>query len=106
MINVIVDTGITVSAAFRDRTPEEVILFIVRQQDFEWIVSPAILEEYNEVLARKKFNLPSEVLRKWRKIFEQCTTAIEAEIEINFPRDRKDAKFLECALAAEVRSDS
>jgi uncharacterized protein len=102
MIKVIVDTGITVSAAFRDRVPEEVILFIVEQGDFEWIVSSAILEEYIEVLARKKFNLSPEVLQKWREIFEQCTTTVEVDIEVNFPRDQKDAKFLECALAAEA----
>ena len=102
MIKVIVDTGITVSAAFRDRTPEEVILFIVEQEDFEWIVSSAILEEYNEVLSRKKFNLPPEVLQKWREMFEQFTTTIEVDLEIDFPRDQKDAKFLECALAAEA----
>ena len=46
MIKVVVDTGIVISAAFRDRTPEEIILFIVRQDAFEWIVSTAILEEY------------------------------------------------------------
>jgi putative PIN family toxin of toxin-antitoxin system len=102
MIKVIVDTGITVSAAFRDRTPEEVILFVVEQEDFEWIVSSAILEEYTEVLARKKFNLPPEVLQKWREVFEQCTTTVEVDIEIDFPRDQKDARFLECALAAEA----
>ncbi len=102
MIKVVVDTGINVSAAFRDRTPEEVILFIVEQEDFEWIVSPAIIEEYNEVLARKKFNLPPETLQKWREIFEQCTTTIEVDIEIDFPRNQNDAKFLECALAAEA----
>jgi len=102
MIKVIVDTGITVSAAFRDRMPEEVILFVVEQEDFEWIVSSAILEEYTEVLARKKFNLPPEVLQKWREVFEQCTTTVEVDIEIDFPRDQKDARFLECALAAEA----
>ena len=102
MIKVVVDTGIIVSAAFRDRTPEEVILFIVEQEDFEWIASPAILEEYMEVLARKKFNLSPEVLRKWRDMFEQLTTTIEVDIEIDFPRDQKDAKFLECALIAEA----
>jgi putative PIN family toxin of toxin-antitoxin system len=102
MIKVVVDTGITVSAAFRDRTPEEVILFIVEQEDFEWVISPAILEEYTEVLARKKFNLSPEVLRKWRDMFEQFTTTIEVDIEVDFPRDQKDAKFLECALIAEA----
>ncbi len=77
-------------------------MFIVEQEDFEWIVSQAILEEYNEVLARKKFNLSPEVLQKWRGMFEHFTTKIETDIEIDCPRDQKDAKFLECALAAEA----
>ena len=102
MIKVVVDTGITVSAAFRDRTPEEVILFIVEQEEFEWIISPAVLEEYTEVLARKKFNLSPEILQKWREMFEHFTTMIEPDIEIDFPRDQKDAKLLECALAGEA----
>lgn len=100
MIRVVVDTGIVVSAAFRDRDPEAVILFIVEQEDIEWIVSPAILEEYTEVLARTKFNLPQEVLAKWRTVFEHFTTKIETDIEIDFPRDQNDAKFLACALSA------
>lgn len=102
MIKVVVDTGIVVSAAFRDRTPEEVVLFIAEQAEFDWIVSPAILEEYNEVLARKKFNLPSEILWNWREMFEQCTTIVALDLEIDFPRDQKDAKFLEQALTAEA----
>ena len=102
MIKVIVDTGIVVSAAFRDRTPEDVILFIVGEEEFEWIVSPAILEEYNEVLARKKFALTPEILQRWSEMFEQFTVIFEADLEIDFPRDQKDAKFLELALAAEA----
>lgn len=102
MIKVVVDTGIIVSAAVRDKTPEEVILFITREREFEWIVSPAILREYNEVLARKKFNLPPKILRKWREMFDQCTTIVDPGIEIDFPRDQKDAKFLEQALAAQA----
>lgn len=62
MIKFIVDTGIVVSAAFRDRTPEAAILFIVEQEDFEWIVSPAILDEYNEGLSREKFGLSPDYL--------------------------------------------
>jgi putative PIN family toxin of toxin-antitoxin system len=102
MIKVIVDTGIVVSSAFRDRTPEEVILFIIGEEDFEWIVSPAVLEEYNEVLAREKFGLTPKILQKWREMFEQFTVTFEADLEIDFPRDQKDAKFLELALAAEA----
>ncbi|MGD9562312.1 MAG: putative toxin-antitoxin system toxin component, PIN family [Pyrinomonadaceae bacterium] len=102
MIKAVIDTGVAVSAAFRDRTPEEIILFIVEQEDFEWVVSPAITEEYTEVLGRKKFDLPPEVLQKWVLIFEQCTRPIEPDVKVDFARDQKDAKFLECALAAEA----
>ncbi len=93
MIKVIVDTGVVVSAAFRDRTPEEVILFIVGEEDFEWIVSPAVLVEYNEVLAREKFALTPEILQRWREMFEQFTVTFEADFEIDFPRDQKTQSF-------------
>jgi len=102
MIRVVVDTGVVVSAAFRDRAPEEVILFIVGSEDFEWTVFPPILDEYNEVLSRKKFALTEAVLQSWSDIFDECTTVIEPEITIDFPRDQKDAMFLECALTAEA----
>ncbi len=49
-MRVVNDTNVVVSAALKNRTPEEVILFIAGQEDFEWIVLPAIVEEYNEVL--------------------------------------------------------
>ncbi len=42
MIRVLIDTGIVVSAAFRDRVPEQFILFISKSLDHEWVVSPAI----------------------------------------------------------------
>ena len=102
MIRVVVDTGVVVSAAFRDRAPEEFILFIVGSEDFQWITSPQILAEYNEVLSSKKFDLPQEVLQHWNDIFDECTTPVETDIEIDFPRDQKDAIFLECALTAEA----
>lgn len=102
MIRVVIDTGIVVSAAFRDRTPEEVILFVAESKDFEWVVSPAILDEYNEVLARKKFGLTNEVLAEWSHKFRLFTTLIEPDLNVDFPRDQKDAKFLERAIASEA----
>ncbi|MEO6051605.1 MAG: putative toxin-antitoxin system toxin component, PIN family [Pyrinomonadaceae bacterium] len=64
------------------------------------MASPQILTEYNEVFSRKKFDLTPEVLQHWRDIFDECTTIVEPAIEIDFPRDLKDAMFLECALTA------
>ncbi len=102
MIRVVIDTGVIVSAAFRDRTPEEIILFIAGNQDFEWIASPAIIKEYIDVLARKKFGLSPLVLQNWSEIFGECVSVVEPEIKLDFPRDQKDAIFLECAIASEA----
>lgn len=99
-MKVIIDTNVVVSAALKDRDPETVILFVPEQPDFQWIVSGAILEEYKEVLGREKFALPTDLLHKWHEMLEALTTTVEVDIELDFPRDRKDAKFLECALAA------
>ena len=35
-------------------------------------------------------------------MFDDLTTTIEVNVEVDFPRDRKDAMFLECALASEA----
>jgi predicted nucleic acid-binding protein len=58
MIGVVIDTGIVVSAAFRDRVPEELILFVVETDGVLWIASSAILDEYYAVLAREKLGYP------------------------------------------------
>ena len=76
MITVVVDTNVVISAAFRDRIPEEIILFIVGSEDFEWIVSPKILTEYNEVLSRKKFGPApigfAKLARHLRRMYDNC----------------------------------
>ena len=99
---VVIDTSVLVSAAFRDRTPEEVILFVTEQDAFHWIVSDEILAEYREVLSRPKFDLSEEILNQWIEMLESSTIEIDVDLEIDFPRDRKDAKFIACALAAQA----
>ncbi len=99
-MKVLIDTNILVSAALKDREPEKVILFIAKHPDFEWIVSPEILEEYNTVLSRAKFGLSKPLLGKWTDILEEVTISVDVDASINFPRDQKDAKFLACALSA------
>ncbi len=36
------------------------------------------------------------------EILDAVTTLIDVNVEIDFPKDKKDAKFLACALAAEA----
>ncbi|MGE0883952.1 MAG: putative toxin-antitoxin system toxin component, PIN family [Blastocatellales bacterium] len=101
-MKVVIDTNVVISAILKDRDPEAVILFVVTQREFEWIVSLEILKEYKEVMRRDKFGLPEEVICKWDEVLENVTTMIEAETPVEFLRDRKDAKFLACALAVEA----
>lgn len=97
---VVIDTNVLVSAVLKDKNPEKVVLFIVERPDIEWIVSSEILAEYKEVLGRRKFCIPEDIKQTWSYMFESLTASIEVDIEMNFPRDEKDAKFLKCAIAA------
>lgn len=62
----------------------------------------AIMAEYKEVLARKKFGLPQELLLKWFQFLDGLTVSVDVNIELEFARDRKDAKLLACALVSDA----
>jgi len=51
-MKVLIDANVLVSAALKDRLPEEVMLFVVSHADMQWLVSPEILAEYREALGR------------------------------------------------------
>lgn len=58
--------------------------------------------EYKEVLSRSKFKLTTEIRLEWFEILDNLTTLFEVNVEIDFPQDTKDTKFLACAVAAEA----
>ena len=99
-MKVLVDTNVLISAAFRDRLPEKVILFLSARPDFVWISTEEIMKEYRDVLRRKKFKLTDSVIEKWEQMFEEMILMVPSSSILSFPRDQKDAKFLSCALDA------
>lgn len=101
-MRVVVDTNVLVSAILRGRTPREVIQFIIDTPDYDWMVSTEILREYKEVLSRPKFKLTQEVIEEWWFVLDTVTRSSEVNDVVDFPRDRKDAKFLACALATDA----
>lgn len=101
-MKVIIDTNIFISAVWRDRNPEAVILWICDQPEYQWMVSKEIKKEYKEVLRRKKFSFPPNVLKEWEQVIDENSTEVKVDENINFPRDQKDAKFLTCALSCEA----
>ena len=56
-MNIVIDTNVLVSAALRGRDPETILLFILEQETYQWVVSSEILEEYKTVLNRKRLGL-------------------------------------------------
>ncbi|MCC5665324.1 putative toxin-antitoxin system toxin component, PIN family [Nostoc sp. CHAB 5784] len=101
-MKVVVDTNVLVSAVLKGRVPRDVIQFIFDNPDWQWIASEEIIVEYKEVLSRSKFKLTDEVRGEWFEIIDTFLTLIDVNFEVDFPRDRKDAKFLACAMAAEA----
>src|SRR4051794_11137268 len=99
---VIVDTNVLISAAIRDRVPQQVIEYIVAHGEVIWVASREILAEYRDVLGRPKFGLSEETRRAWLELLDEAVVVVEVAAEVDFPRDRKDAKFLACAAVAEA----
>ncbi len=44
-MRVVIDTSVVISAALKDRIPEEVILFVLAKPEFTWIASEEIVGE-------------------------------------------------------------
>jgi uncharacterized protein len=99
-MKIVIDTNVLVSAILKDRDPEDIILYIAAQPDFEWTVSSEILTEYKDVLQRDKFGLPADVLQTWFSLLDSLTSIIDPDVVPDFPRDQKDAKFLACAFSS------
>ncbi len=101
-MKVIIDTNILVSAALKDRQPEDVVLEVACNQDYQWIVSTEIFSEYEEVLNRRRLNINVERRERFLSLVKNLTILIEVDVSLDFPRDRKDAKFLACAVASQA----
>ena len=101
-MKIIIDTNVIISAILKGRTPRQVIQFIIDSDDCDWLVSLESLSEYREVLSRPKFKLSEVIVKEWFDIFETATQLVKVDLSIDFPRDRKDAKFLACAMVSKA----
>lgn len=101
-MRVVVDTNVLISAVLKGQKPKEVIQFISDSADIQWIVSSDILAEYTEVLNRRKLKLTDEVRQEWLNKINTIPLVIDVALEVDFPKDLKDAKFLACAIVAEA----
>jgi putative PIN family toxin of toxin-antitoxin system len=101
-MKVLVDTNVLLPAALRNRLPERVVQHIATAANCEWIATPEIVKEYVDVLARPKFAFPTSILQAWADLIAMRTLVIPSPtiVDVDLPRDPKDAPFLAAAIAA------
>ena len=97
-----IDTNVLVSAYLRGRKPKAVVEFISESLQYEWVVSIEILNEYIEVLQRKKFRFNEQQIQEWLRTFSGLRVIDDSETMFNFPKDPKDEKFFRCTIAADA----
>lgn len=101
-MRVVLDTNILISACLKPGGNEARMLELVREETLIACVSAALIAEYHEVAARKKFDKQRASLT--RAIEELLARAVRVDpVErCDACSDLDDNLLLECALAAEA----
>jgi putative PIN family toxin of toxin-antitoxin system len=100
VIRAVVDTNVLVSAMISPSGNEALLLLAVKQGLMRPCFSPAMLEEYSEVLARPKFAFPPDEIAALMDLLQRQGDIVRPAPLSGISPDPKDDKFMACALAA------
>lgn len=96
---IVLDTNVLVSGVLNpDGPPGKILLLLTRLGTARLLVSPEILSEYLEVLAREKFGLKDETIAFLLHNLVGLSETITPEQKIDLLPDPDDNKFIECAI--------
>ena len=101
-LKVVVDTNIVVSAHLSDGGYPSFVVDLCLSSRLQWFASPAILEEYAEVLQRKRFRIDPKLVRSSLRLIRERTKIAKPRQALSICSDPDDNKFLECALEIEA----
>jgi len=101
MTKVVIDTNVLVSGILKQHGSEASVLNLVAEKALTWCVSADIIDEYHDVLGRRKFDFDPAVVELW---IEMAATGllVSPTSNIMISSDDPDNRFLECAEAAEA----
>jgi putative PIN family toxin of toxin-antitoxin system len=100
VIRAVIDTNVLVSAMISPSGNEALLLLAVKQGLVRPCFSPALLEEYSEVLARPKFAFSPDEITALIDLFQRQSDRVHPAPLSGISPDPKDDKFMACALAA------
>lgn len=104
MFKAVIDTNVIISALLKEKGIPGLILSLVLQKKIELCLSKKVFDEYQGVLARKKFRGldPKKVKRLLSQIKKQGLWVVP-KVSVNaIKKDPDDNKFLECCLEADA----
>ena len=103
-MRVVLDTNIIVSACLRPEGAPATIVELALLGTFTVYLSPNVLGEYREVLARPKFSRQIERITVLLEGIEEVAVVVMPDRRIEISPDEEDNRLLECAEAAEATS--
>src|SRR5712692_976258 len=102
MTRAVLDTNVVVSAHIQPAGVPARILLLALAKEFELYVSSDIVDEYQEVLRRPKFNIDADLVDQFLKAIARTAVAVRPHAKIRAASDPDDDKFLECAFVADA----
>jgi len=99
-MKIVLDANIFISSFFWGGNPRAVLERAIRNID-ELYISKEILDEIEEVINRPKFHAEKNAIEFYIKSIEEIAHKIVTKTKLTRgSRDKKDNKYIECALAA------
>ena len=102
MVRAVLDTNIVVSACLSPEGAPATIVELALLGTFTLCLSPAVLAEYREVLARDKFARQHDRIEVLLEGIEEVALAVAPVGSLTISSDDEDNRLLECAQAGQA----
>lgn len=99
-LRLVVDTNVLVSAAIKPDSLQRTAFLIAITRPARLYVSPEIVEEYGEVLARPELRIAKGARLQLLDLIRNRARSVNPRKRLNVTSDPDDNIFLECADAA------
>lgn len=96
----VIDTNILVSAAIKPAGLQRTVLLLALTRPARLYVSPPILQEYREVLARPELRIPKGLRVQLLQLIRNRSRSVAPKRRLDVTLDPDDNIFVECADAA------
>jgi putative PIN family toxin of toxin-antitoxin system len=99
-LRLVVDTNIVISAALKPEGLQRTILVLALTKPAKLFVSPSIIEEYRDVLSRRKLQIRKGLQQQLMQLINKRARHVIPPRHLEVTADPDDNKFVECADVA------